>query len=64
MVSDYQQGIFMAFLTALLLSVTGPLAKIISSTGLSQISVMCYRACFVVVIVGIGFVLKKELALF
>lgn len=59
MIKEYWLGTSMALGTAFLLGLSSPLAKIISSTGLSQISVMCYRSIVVVVLVG-AFLCWKE----
>ncbi|MDD4159485.1 MAG: DMT family transporter [Synergistaceae bacterium] len=52
MVNDYWRGAFLAFCTAFLWGGMSPTAKIIASAGLSQITVVSYRAVFIVAVAG------------
>ena len=52
MINNYWRGVLLAFCTALLWGGSSPTAKIIASAGLSQISVVSYRAIFIVLVVG------------
>lgn len=49
----------MALGTALVWGGTGPMAKLITATGLSQVSVVCYRAVFVTLVVGVWLWVKR-----
>ena len=59
MISNYWRGISMAFGTALLWGAMSPISKIIASMGLSPITVMCYRAVFIVLVMGCWLYLKR-----
>lgn len=52
LINNYWKGVLLALCTALLWGGTTPTAKIIASTGLSQITVISYRAIFIVTVVG------------
>lgn len=52
MINNYWRGVLLAFCTSLLWGGTSPAAKIIASTGLSQITVVSYRAIFIVAVAG------------
>lgn len=54
----------MVFGTSLLWGAVSPIAKIISAYGLSQVSVMCYRALFITVFVGGGLMFKRGISAF
>ena len=64
MTSNYWRGISLAFGTALVWGAMGPISKIIAPTGLSMITVMCYRAVLVVLIMGCWLYLKKGIGTF
>ena len=51
--SNYAKGVLMALGTAMLWGGMSPLAKYIGSRGLSMVSVMCYRAVLIVLLMGI-----------
>ena len=57
--NSYLRGVGMVFITAFLWGGISPIAKYISMTGLSQLSVMSYRAVFTVVAVGTWLTLAK-----
>jgi len=61
---NYWRGILMALGTALVWGGTGPVAKLITESGLSQVSVVCYRAFFVALLVGCWLWLKQGPAAF
>lgn len=61
---NYWRGILMALGTALVWGGTGPVAKLITESGLGQISVVCYRAFFVALVVGCWLWMKKGPAVF
>lgn len=61
---NYGRGILMALGTALAWGGTGPVAKLITVSGLSQVSVVCYRAVFVALVVGCWLWVKKGPAVF
>ena len=54
----------MVFGTSLLWGAMSPISKIISVQGLSQVSVMCYRALFITVFVGGGLMFKRGFSAF
>ena len=57
--NDYWRGILMAFSTAVLWGAVAPVVKIIAAGGISLITVMCYRAVFVVFVMGCWLYFKK-----
>lgn len=59
MMSDYKKGLLMALTTAVLWGGASSLAKLTSAEGLSQLSVVVYRAIVVVVLVGLWLLAKK-----
>lgn len=59
MKKDYRFGVFAAFITAVTWGAMGPLVKVISANGLSQLSVMAYRSVFTVTALG-GWLLWKR----
>lgn len=61
---NYRHGILMALGTALAWGGTGPIAKMITVSGLSQITVVCYRAVFVALVVGCWLWLRQGLKVF
>lgn len=61
---NYWRGILMALGTALVWGGTGPVAKLITESGLSQVSVVCYRAVFVALVVGCWLWMKHGSAVF
>ncbi len=58
-ISNYRKGILMAILTAALWGGSGPFVKLISAEGLHQVTVMMFRACFVVLAVGPWLALRR-----
>lgn len=50
--NSYVRGVLMALGTAVLWGATSPISKYIGSRGVSMVSVMCYRALLVVIIVA------------
>jgi|GEM_PF-797111 len=62
--SLYMRGVLMATLTAVLFGAMSSVAKIISADGLSQLTVMAYRAIFVVLALSVGFTVTGRKHLF
>lgn len=50
--NSYTRGVLMALGTAMLWGGMSPLSKFISGRGVSMMSVMCYRAVFIVIVMG------------
>jgi drug/metabolite transporter (DMT)-like permease len=63
-IGDYSRGILMALGTALIWGPTGAIAKMITSSGLSQISVVSYRAASIALLVGFWLWMKKGASVF
>lgn len=59
MINEYRRGLLMATVTAVIWGATGPIAKIISTDGLSQITVAVYRTIFIVLAVGSWLYFRK-----
>ncbi len=59
LLSNYWRGVFLALCTAFLWGGTSPTAKLIASAGLSQITVVSYRAVFIVFVAGTWLYLKN-----
>ncbi len=59
MKNNYFLGVLAGVCTALVWGAQSPIAKIISASGVSQVSVMCYRALFAVTTVGIFILCTK-----
>lgn len=59
MLNDHRRGLLMAFGTALLWGAMAPTVKIIAASGLSQITVVAYRAIFTVIFLG-AYILFKS----
>ena len=53
MLNNYWHGILMVVCTALFWGGMSPTAKVITSAGLSQITVVAYRSVFIVVVMGL-----------
>lgn len=53
MIAGYPRGVALAFATALLWGLSGPIAKLISRDGLSMTSVVAYRCLLVCLLLGI-----------
>lgn len=58
MLNNYWHGILMVVCTALFWGGMSPTAKVITSAGLSQITVVAYRSVFIVVVMGLFLYLK------
>ena len=50
--NNYWRGVLIVLGTTMLWGAMGPIAKLISAHGVSQVTVMCYRSLFVTVVVG------------
>lgn len=59
MISDYRRGLLMALGTATLWGAASSIAKLTSAQGLSQLSVMAYRAVVVALLVGLWLFFRK-----
>ncbi len=53
MKNNYTRGVMMALGTAVLWGRMSPLAKFIGTQGVSMVSVMCYRAVLVVILMSL-----------
>ena len=53
MKNNYTRGVMMALGTAVLWGGMSPLAKFIGTQGVSMVSVMCYRAVLVVILMSL-----------
>lgn len=56
---NYSRGVLMAFGTAVLWGCMSPLSKFIGASGVSMISVMCWRTILVVLIMGAWLTLRQ-----
>ena len=59
MKNNYLLGVIAGLCSALLWGAQSPIAKIISASGLNQVSVICYRAVFTVLTVGLFILCTK-----
>lgn len=63
-IGDYRRGILMALGTAIIWGPTGAIAKMITASGLSQISVVSYRAVSIAILIGAWLWMKKGISVF
>ena len=64
MKNNFLTGVFAAMCTALFWGAQSPIAKIIAASGVSQVSVMCYRTIFGVATVGLWLLCVKGVGVF